>query len=100
MDVSVADLRAALSTGARVIDVREDDEWSSGHLAQAEHVPMRAIPAALDSLRGTDGLLYIICATGRRSAAVEEFLEEQGIPARNVAGGIVAWEQAGFPEER
>ena len=44
MDVSIVDMQAALERGDRVIDVREDDEWASGHVAGAEHVPMRTVP--------------------------------------------------------
>jgi rhodanese-related sulfurtransferase len=96
MDVSISDLEAALAEGARLVDVREDDEYASGHVAGAEHVPMRTVPAHLDELRG-DGVLYVICAVGARSAVVAEFLEGQGISAVNVDGGMHAWLRAGLP---
>ena len=56
-------MQAALERGDRVIDVREDDEWASGHVAGAEHVPMRTVPARLDELRG-EGTLYVVCEVG------------------------------------
>jgi rhodanese-related sulfurtransferase len=98
MDVSVSDLRAALAEGARLVDVREDDEYLAGHVGGAVHVPMRTVPARLDELRG-DGTLYVICAVGARSAVVVEFLEGQGISAVNVDGGTQAWMRAGLPVE-
>jgi len=98
MDVSITDLQAALAEGARLVDVREDDEYASGHVAGAEHVPMRTVPAHLDELRG-DGTLYVICAVGARSGVVAEFLEGQGVSVVNVDGGMQAWLRAGLPVE-
>ena len=98
MDVSVLDLKAALDEGARLIDVREDDEYVSGHVAGAEHVPMRTVPARLEELRG-EGTLYVMCAVGARSAVVVDFLEKQGQAAVNVDGGTHAWLLAGLPLE-
>ena len=30
--------------GARVLDVREDEEWEAGHIAGAQHIPLRQLP--------------------------------------------------------
>jgi rhodanese-related sulfurtransferase len=98
MDVSIVDMQAALERGDRVIDVREDDEWSSGHVAGAEHVPMRTVPSRLDDLRG-EGTLYVVCEVGGRSAVVVDFLEGQGVSAVNVEGGMNAWRRSGLPLE-
>jgi queuine tRNA-ribosyltransferase len=98
MDVSITDLQVALAEGARLVDVREGDEYASGHVAGAEHVPMGTVPAHLDELR-SDGTLYVICAVGARSGVVAEFLEGQGVKAVNVDGGMNAWLRAGLPVE-
>ena len=98
MDVSISDMQAALERGDRVIDVREDDEWASGHVAGAEHVPMRTVPSRLDDLR-VEGTLYVVCEVGARSAVVAEFLEGQGVNAVNVDGGMNAWRRSGLPVE-
>ena len=38
IEISVAELETALSAGARLIDVRETDEYQAGHVAGAVHV--------------------------------------------------------------
>jgi adenylyltransferase/sulfurtransferase len=74
-----------------VIDVREPYEWGICRLAEAEHIPMRQIPARLAELP-RDKHLLIVCHSGVRSMRVTEFLRAQGLPAvSNIAGGVDAW---------
>jgi rhodanese-related sulfurtransferase len=97
-DVGLGELQAALERGDRVIDVREDDEYVSGHVAGVEHVPMRTVPGRLAELVG-DGSVYVVCEVGGRSAMVVDYLADNGIQALNVAGGMAAWRRSGFPME-
>jgi thioredoxin 1 len=41
----------------------------------------------------------VICASGRRSHRVVEYLRAQGIEAVNVAGGTNGWIEAGYEVE-
>lgn len=79
-----------------VVDVREPYEWRSGVIPGALTVPMGTIPGKLDALP-TDQRYAIVCAHGNRSQAVASFLAEHGYEAVNVAGGMMAWHQAGYP---
>ncbi len=91
----------ALSDDARVLDVREPNEWSAGHTSGAVHIPMRDVPGRLTELaelvEGTDGALPVICRSGNRSGQVVAWLTQQGYDVTNVAGGMKAWQQAGKP---
>lgn len=92
---SIADLEAAMATGqARVIDVREQFEYTDGHVAGSVWVPMALVPLKVDEFRG-ETPAYVICRTGNRSGQVVMWLARQGIEAINVDGGIVAWQRAG-----
>lgn len=82
--------------GAVLIDVREDDEWAQGHAPDAVHVPMSRISLE-DIPEGRP--VYCICRSGNRSGRVAEALLHAGVEARNVAGGMIAWEAAGLPVE-
>lgn len=95
-EVEVRDLPDPLPAGLMLLDVREPDEWDSGHIAEAVHIPMRSVPAELASIP-TDGQVIVVCAVGARSARVAAFLQQQGIDAHNLAGGMVAWARAGRP---
>jgi rhodanese-related sulfurtransferase len=39
--------------------------------------------------------MLVICRSGARSLAAAEFLQQQQIPAVNVAGGTLAWIESG-----
>ncbi|MEP6598360.1 MAG: rhodanese-like domain-containing protein [Actinomycetota bacterium] len=85
---------------ALLLDVREDEEWSAGHIAGALHVPMYDLPDLLAI--GSGGLtpqapVYVICKVGARSAQVTAWLNKQGYDARNVHGGMLAWHDARRP---
>ena len=87
-----------VEAGALLLDVREPDEWTSGHAPGAVHIPMREMPnrvSELDSGRRT----VAICRSGGRSRAVAEALNGNGFDVVNLAGGLRAWEAAGLPVE-
>ncbi|TSE00795.1 rhodanese-like domain-containing protein [Skermania sp. ID1734] len=94
--VSVADLPDEPGTETVLLDVREDDEWVQGHAPGALHIPMADVPARLDEIN-LDAELYVICRQGGRSIAVAQYLNQIGIEAVNVSGGMVAWQKAGKP---
>jgi rhodanese-related sulfurtransferase len=92
-EISVQDL-AALGPSARIVDVREPDEWAAGHIGHASLVPLATVPGNLDSFDGEP--TYVVCRSGARSAQACGFLVGQGRSAVNVAGGMLAWTAAGF----
>jgi len=91
---------AATAAGGRVplVDVRELDEWDDGHIAYARHVALGTVPDHLDAF-GVDGAsepTYVICKAGGRSMRACEFADDHGKNVVNVAGGMMAWSDAGF----
>ena len=95
-EVDVRDLPDPLPEGLILLDVREADAWDAGHIDGALHIPMMSVPAELRSIP-TDGEVVVVCAVGARSARVAAFLQQQGVDAHNLAGGMVAWARAGRP---
>ncbi|GAC1343131.1 MAG: hypothetical protein NVSMB29_15560 [Candidatus Dormibacteria bacterium] len=95
-EVRVTDLAAAVAGGATVIDVREPFEYESGHVPGARLVPLVALPNRVEEIRGQTPL-YVICASGGRSASAVEWLSAQGVEAYSVTGGTAAWVGAGRP---
>lgn len=83
--------------GAPLLDVREDDEWAGGHVADAVSVPMSRITID-DVPEGRP--VYCICRSGNRSGKVAEALIAAGVDAVNVEGGMIAWAEAGLPVAR
>lgn len=77
-----------------VIDVREADEYESGHVPGAVNVPLSRLASELGSIPGS-GTVYVVCQAGGRSARACEFLSQQEMFAStsfvNVNGGTGAW---------
>lgn len=84
---------------AIVIDVRQPDEYISGHLPESRNIPLKNIDdhvAELDKLKNTP--LIMVCQTGSRSESACKKLDKLGFTQlNNLAGGINAWKDAGLP---
>jgi len=86
-----------LAEGWTLLDVRNDDEWAEGRIADSVHIPMDQLMERLDEV---DDRVVCVCAVGARSARVAEFLNAQGREAVNLDGGLYAWASSGLPIER
>ena len=94
-DVEVVEAARLTGAGlALLIDVREDDEWAAGHAPAAVHVPLGRLP---QTQLPADLPVLAICRSGNRSAAAATLLLARGVDARNVTGGMQAWQAAGLP---
>ncbi|WP_165219225.1 rhodanese-like domain-containing protein [Aquisphaera insulae] len=84
-----------------LIDVRTKSEYKGLHAAPAQVVPLDDLtPYAVDQVRTTpkDRPLFLICRSGVRSEKGCMKLLRAGYPnVVSVAGGTLAWEQAGLP---
>ena len=81
------ELEAKLLSGWTLIDVREDDEWTFGHLEEAKHVKMSEIPESLE-LFDHESFYIIVCRSGHRSGKVSEYLNSIGYQSYNLIGGM------------
>jgi molybdopterin-guanine dinucleotide biosynthesis protein A len=93
-EIDVDELAARLAEGARLIDVREPDEYTDGHVPGAVLVPLGTVPDHVDAFAG-EGPTYVICGSGGRSMRAAEYVVQHGLDAVNVAGGTKAWIASG-----
>jgi rhodanese-related sulfurtransferase len=93
-EVTVDELAEALANGARLIDVRELDEYVAGHVPGAVHIPLATVPDNVDAFAG-EGTCYVICALGGRSMRACQYLAQFDIDTTNVAGGTQGWVNSG-----
>lgn len=93
-EITIEELETRLAGGARLVDVREPDEYEAGHVPGALLVPLATVPDSLETFRG-DGETYVICGGGYRSLRACEYLDDHGIEAINVIGGTGAWAASG-----
>ena len=83
----------------RLIDVRTPEEFSEGHLCGAvnhdwyDSLFVDKVSAAYDK----SAPLYIYCRSGRRASEAAAVLSKAGFEVFNLAGGYLAWTEAGKP---
>jgi rhodanese-related sulfurtransferase len=94
-EIEVSALSARVAAGALVIDVREPDEYSAGHVPGAQLMPLATVADRLDLFR-TDGPTYVICRSGGRSMRACEIAAGEGYDVVNVTGGTGAWIDSGY----
>lgn len=90
-----------LTGSARLIDVREDHEWTEAHAQGAVHLGKGIIERDIEKeVPDKDSEIILYCGGGYRSALAVDALQQMGY--RNVlslAGGWRAWKEAGLPVE-
>jgi sulfur-carrier protein adenylyltransferase/sulfurtransferase len=82
-----------------LIDVRETDEWDSGHIPGAKHVPRGHLESRIENaVRDRDARVVLYCASGNRSALAAHTLSElMGYErVESMTGGITLWKDRGY----
>ena len=92
--ISVDQAKRMLDRGdSVVVDVRRLDEWVTGHVKGAIHIPVDDVLNRVDELPKDKNLLFI-CAAGVRSALACEMAAAMGRPPErlfNIEEGIPTW---------
>jgi len=99
-EVDAVRARELIETGDPVIvDIREQDEWDEGHIADAIHIPRGNLESRVETAapdRSRTVLLY--CAAGNRSAFAAKTLQELGYDEPlSLSGGFTDWKRNGYP---
>ena len=91
-EIPVHDLELAEIT--TLIDVREIDEYTDGHIPGAINVPLSVLESSLSKIPST-GIVHMVCRSGARSASACDFLTQQPSQSSaafvNVGGGTMGW---------
>jgi rhodanese-related sulfurtransferase len=92
-------LKEMLDSGeVQLVDTREAYEAEAGHIPGSRHVELNEVAGAADSLDRERPVVFY-CRSGDRSSMPAEAFREAGYDAYNLAGGILAWHEAGMPLE-
>lgn len=73
-----------------ILDVRESDEYASGHIKEAQSMPLSTLQNTYQSL-DKNKHYHIVCHSGGRSAQASKFLSSAGYNVTNVMGGMSAY---------
>ncbi len=90
------------ATAARVLDVREPDEFAAGHLPGAVNVPRGMLEFRIGELQPDgDAAILLYCKTSGRAALATQSLHSLGYTQlRSVAGGFDQWQADGLSVEK
>ena len=85
-----------------LVDTREDNEWTAGHVAGAEHLSRGVIERDIETKHPDKSTrLVLYCGGGYRSALVAESLQKMGYTnAVSLDGGWKALKDSGLPLEK
>jgi sulfur-carrier protein adenylyltransferase/sulfurtransferase len=99
--VDAQSARELVADGAAVVDVREREEWSEGHLPGAQHVPRGHLESRIEAaVSDRSRPVIVYCASGNRSVFAAKTLEELGYEnVVSLSGGFTEWKRNGFPFE-
>ncbi len=95
-DVQPDQVQGMVDQGWTLLDVRTDEEWAQGRIPGSVHVSMDEIVEKVSQLGRQ---VICVCAVGGRSKRVTQYLNLQGLDARNLDGGVEGWAAAGLPIE-
>jgi rhodanese-related sulfurtransferase len=80
------DFKTLYQQGAVILDVRTLNEFNSGHIEGAVHIPLDQLTQRTTHLKQKDKPVIACCASGMRSGAAKRILTAAGIEAYNGGG--------------
>ena len=99
MDITIEELKERLDKGENLnlIDVREEYEFDEFNIG-AKLIPWGELPDRLEEIEAwKDQEILVHCRSGARSGRAKEYLASEGFTnVRNVLGGMLAWQAAGY----
>ncbi|MHA8075719.1 rhodanese-like domain-containing protein [Aquirufa sp. TARAVU-A1A] len=99
MDITIEELKERLDKGENLnlIDVREEYEFDEFNIG-AKLIPLGELPDRLEEIEAwKDQEVLVHCRSGARSGRAKEYLASEGFTnVRNVLGGMLAWQAAGY----
>ena len=86
----VADWSELEQTDALLLDVREVDEFSRGHIPKAINLPLSQLRSRYRELPNARDI-WVCCAVGQRAYFATRFLTQHGYRSRNLSGGYTTY---------
>ena len=99
MDITIEELKERMDNNEAlyIIDVREEHEFDEFNIG-AQLIPLGELPERMDEIEADkDAEIIVHCRSGARSGRAKEYLSSEGYSnVRNLIGGMLAWQAAGY----
>ena len=82
--------------GTLILDVRQPEEYSQGHIAGSKLIPLSELVGRLNELP-KDREVVCVCATGSRSRSATKLLLSHEYHAFDMTGGMFIWLRSRLP---
>jgi phage shock protein E len=89
-DVSSADARKMVESGASLVDVRSPEEYRAGHIDGAVNIPVGELDRRMGEIPKDRGVV-LYCQSGMRSARAASLLRDAGFSHVHNLGGMGNW---------
>jgi phage shock protein E len=99
LDAGQAQAKLRQKPAPFLLDVRQPDEYRSGHIEGARLIPLGELGQRLAELP-RDAEIICVCHSGNRSSHATRLLGDRGYQAINLRGGMIAWAGAGLPVKK
>jgi sulfur-carrier protein adenylyltransferase/sulfurtransferase len=98
-EIDPSKVRELIGEGVAIVDVRETDEFTAGHLPGAKHVPRSYLETRIEAaVPDRDAQIVLYCQSGNRSAWGARTLEDDlgYTHVASMTGGITLWKDRGY----
>jgi rhodanese-related sulfurtransferase len=102
-EIGTLDATRLLNQGTTlVLDVRDAQEFATGHLPKARNIPLKELSGRLEEIRKyKERPVVVTCRAGPRAGSASRMLKKAGFTAvYPLKGGVAAWQQASLPLEK
>lgn len=99
--ITASELNEKLKFGKHplVLDVRQPEEFRTGHISGAKLIPLNELQRRIKELpKGRE--IVCVCASGNRSTSATKTLAKEGYTVFNLSGGMTAWRKAKLPVQK
>ncbi len=76
------------SSNKTIIDVRSIEEFHSGHIEGAIHIPLQDLKEKIEEIKAMPQPVVVYCLSGGRSAVAAHLLQQAGLTDVYNGGGI------------
>jgi rhodanese-related sulfurtransferase len=99
--INAIELNDRFKNGKRplIIDVRQPDEYRTGHIIGAKLIPLNKLSGRMKELPHNREIVCV-CASGNRSSSATRMLVKAGFNAVNMKGGMNSWRQENLPVKK
>jgi len=87
-----------INQGARVVDIRDREQFDAGHIVDAINIPAAELADHAEKKLKASKSIIVVCDTGTRSGQAVATLRRSGYEkAFNLQGGLATWRNENLP---